>query len=240
MRRSTTIALIYATLSLGLGSMLLFLVFLFLGSFTCIPLGLGRASALMVDALLCLLFFLQHSIMVRRGVRLRLVAKFIPDAYYSAFYAATSGIALFATLLLWQKTPGLLVSASGLMHGLLRALFCLCLAGFHWGSKSLGSFDPLGVKIIKRQLNNKETRTLPLAVKGPYCWVRHPLYFFMLILIWSVPFLTMDRLLFNCLWTLWILIATKLEERDLVHEFGQPYQEYQARVPMLIPYRWPS
>jgi methanethiol S-methyltransferase len=239
MRHHTIKAMVYTTQVLGLGSMLLFVVFLFWGSFTCIPLGLEPAAALAVDALLCMLFFLQHSIMVRTGVRQRL-AKIIPENYYNAFYAATSGIALFITLLLWQKIPGTMVQADGIMHRLLRGLFFLCLLGFHWGAKSLGSFDPLGVSRLKRLMRGRETMTLPLTIKGPYRWLRHPLYFFMLMMLWSVPGLTRDRLLFNILWTLWIIIATWLEERDLVHEFGQPYREYQATVPMLIPYRWPA
>jgi methanethiol S-methyltransferase len=48
-----------------------------------------------------------------------------------------------------------------------------------------------------------------------------------------------DRLLFNILWTTWIVIAAKLEERNLVCDFGDQYREYQARVPMIIPYRFP-
>jgi methanethiol S-methyltransferase len=231
--------LIYATLTVGLGSMILFALFLFLGSFTLIDLGLGRSQALAADAFLSLFFFTQHSIMVRKGVRTRL-ADLIPDDYYSAFYAFSSGIALLVTMLLWQKIPGATATAGGWFHWMLRAVFFLCIAGFHWGSKSLGSFDPFGVKKIKRLIQNRETRIMPLTVRGAYKWVRHPLYLFSLIMLWSCPELTVDRLLFNVLWTVWIVTATLLEERDLVMEFGNEYREYQARVPMIIPYRFPG
>lgn len=70
--------------------------------------------------------------------------------------------------------------------------------------------------------------------------MRHPLYLFTLVMIWSCPDLTADRLLFDVLWTAWIFGATRLEERDLVRDFGDLYREYQARVPMLVPYRIPS
>ena len=59
----------------------------------------------------------------------------------------------------------------------------------------------------------------------------------MLLLFWSFPDLTSDRLLFNLLWTGWVVIVTYLEERDLVATFGKAYVEYQAKVPMLIPRR---
>jgi protein-S-isoprenylcysteine O-methyltransferase Ste14 len=67
--------------------------------------------------------------------------------------------------------------------------------------------------------------------------VRHPLYFFTLVLIWSSPDITLDRLLFNVLFTGWIVMGTRLEERDLVAEFGEHYRAYQRYVPMLIPYK---
>jgi protein-S-isoprenylcysteine O-methyltransferase Ste14 len=57
-------------------------------------------------------------------------------------------------------------------------------------------------------------------------------------MIWTQVSLTTDRLLFNGLWTAWIIIGTFLEERDLIVSFGDAYKNYQRNVPMLIPYRW--
>jgi protein-S-isoprenylcysteine O-methyltransferase Ste14 len=73
------------------------------------------------------------------------------------------------------------------------------------------------------------------VARGPYRYARHPLYLFMLLLIWSTPRFSTDQLLFNVLWTAWIIVGTKLEERDLLADFGQTYRQYQASVPMLIP-----
>ena len=231
--------LIYATMSFGLGSLMLFALFLFLGSFTLIDLGLDRSQALAADALLSLLFFLQHSIMVRQPIRKRL-GEIIPDTFYSAFYALTSGMALLIVMLFWQKTPTPLFTAEGVSYWLLRMLFFVCIAGFSWGSRSLGSFDPLGVKVVSRHMRGKESVQMPLKVRGAYQWMRHPLYFFSLIMFWSCPVLTADRLLFNLMWTIWVITGTVLEERDLVREFGGQYQEYQKKVPMLIPYKLPG
>jgi len=77
------------------------------------------------------------------------------------------------------------------------------------------------------------------VVQGAYRWVRHPLYYVVLLMIWSYPVLTVDRLLFNVLWTTWIVIGARLEERDLAAEFGDDYREYQRNVPMLLPTRIP-
>jgi methanethiol S-methyltransferase len=231
--------LIFATMSFGLGSLMLFSLFLFMGSFTIIDLGLHTTQSLLMDAGLSLVFFLQHSIMVRQRIRKRL-AEIIPDLFYSAFYALTSGMALLLVMLLWQKTSTPLFTAAGSSYWLFRMLFFVCIAGFSWGSRSLGSFDPLGVKAISRHMRGKMSVQMPLKVRGAYQWVRHPLYFFSLIMFWSCPVLTADRLLFNLMWTTWIIAGTVLEERDLVREFGDGYREYQKKVPMLIPYKLPG
>ena len=71
--------------------------------------------------------------------------------------------------------------------------------------------------------------------------MRHPLYSGVLLVLWANPVLTADRLLFNILWSAWVIGATFQEERDLLHEFGAQYAEYQQHVPMLLPFRspWP-
>jgi len=82
---------------------------------------------------------------------------------------------------------------------------------------------------------------MPFTVAGPYRWVRHPLYLFTILMIWSCPDLTRDRLLFNLLWTVWIVIGSYFEEIDLIVEFDDAYREYQKRVPMLVPLlKWPK
>ena len=104
-----------------------------------------------------------------------------------------------------------------------------------WGVRALGSFDVFGIRPIKAYVAGKTLRTQPLTIRGPYKWVRHPLYTCVLILLWCAPDLTADRLLLNTTWTVWVFIGTILEERDLVSVFGAEYREYQRKVPMLIP-----
>ncbi|MFA6412478.1 MAG: isoprenylcysteine carboxylmethyltransferase family protein [Syntrophales bacterium] len=228
---------IYLSYLFGLGSLILFGIFLFNGSFEIIDLHLTVNQALLFNVGLSLLFFIQHSVMIRQAFRKKLYS-LIHEEYYSAFYSIFSGMALFAVVVPWQKVPLTILSAEGTFYWMLRILFFLCIAGFYWGVRSLGSFDPLGIKIIKRRLYNREQKTLSLAARGAYQWVRHPLYFFIIIMIWSFPVLTSDRLLFNIIWTIWIVIGTILEERDLIAEFGYGYREYQKKVPMIIPSKY--
>ena len=233
------VILIWILFILGQVSGIMLVIFLFLGSFTIIDLGLGARDALLIDAFLSILFFLQHSIMVRRGFK-HWLGKYMPYIYHNAFYGLTSAIALLIVLVFWQKSPTLIASANGIIFWLIRALFFLCLAGFFWGVKSLGSFDALGVKHLMRYISNRPDKPQQIIAKGAYQWSRHPLYLFLIVIIWACPVLTLDRLIFNIMWTFWIVIGTYLEDRDLHREFGSQYLEYSSRVPMLIPYRIPG
>jgi protein-S-isoprenylcysteine O-methyltransferase Ste14 len=198
--------------------------------------GLDTRTALVLDAVLSLGFFVQHSVMTRSGFRRRFFHR-LREEFHGAVYSTISGIALLVVVVLWQGPTRTLFAAPEPLRWLLRALFVLSLLGFAWGARALGPFDGLGLRAIRRHLRGKEAPEPRFLVRGPYRWVRHPFYFFALVLFWSYPELTADRLLFNVLWTIWVVVGTVLEERDLVATFGESYREYRRRVPMLLPYR---
>jgi protein-S-isoprenylcysteine O-methyltransferase Ste14 len=222
-----------SALLLGGGSLVVFTLFLYFGSFNLVNLGLGQGGLLLLDAGLSLLFFLQHSGMVRRKFR-RSLATIMPEEYYAALYAIASGAALLAVIFFWQEGALLVATPPGLLRWSLRVLFCLAIAGFLWCGMSLKYFDPFGIGPLLGRHGAKPEQ-VTLTITGPYRLVRHPLYLLNIVMIWSFPDLTTDRLLFNLLWTGWIVVGAYLEERDLVDEFGDSYREYRRRVPMLIP-----
>jgi len=197
------------------------------------------AGVLCWDAALSLLFFLQHSGMVRRGFRARL-AGFIPLWCYPAVYAIASGIALSAVVLFWQPSGRHLLVLQGLPLRIAQGGSFIAIAFFFWGVLALKGFDPFGLSPIRAYLKGSQEPQLAFVVRGPYRCVRHPLYFSILLLFWLYPDVTLDRLLFNVLWTAWIWIGTRLEENDLENEFGDSYRRYRRAVPMLIPWRLPA
>lgn len=233
----TAYLLLAATL-LGGTSLALFGVFLYAGSFELVPLGLATGAALALDAALSFAFFAQHSGMVRRPFQEHVLAA-LPVPYRPALYAVASGLVLFVFLAFWQRSDIVVYSAQGPARWMLRGIFLAAVIGLAWSLHTLKHFDTLGVQALLRHLAGKEARALPLAIRGPYRWVRHPLYFLMLVLIWACPDVTLDRLLFAVLWSAWIVAGTLFEERDLATEFGAGYRAYQRAVPMLIPWRVP-
>jgi protein-S-isoprenylcysteine O-methyltransferase Ste14 len=223
---------------LGGGSLLLFGVFLIIGPFTMIRFAASEAQTLIWDGCLSLLFFIQHSGMMRASFRNR-ISSAIPSDYHPATYSILSGIVLIVVVLLWQTSQTVLFQIQGPLRVLPRVISLFAIVGFVWGVRALRTFDPFGRIPIVVRLRDKQLGPPSFDLGGPYLWVRHPLYFFTLVLIWVAPVMSSDRLLFNVLWTFWVVIGSYLEEKDLVAEFGERYRRYQKTVPMLLPWRGP-
>jgi len=220
----------------GGASLALFAGFLYTGLPNQMDLGLDGRTNLYIDALLCSLFFFQHSLMLRKGFR-KWLSGYIPSNFLGACFSIFSGLCLLLLMLFWQKSTFIQIEFNGTLYWLFRALFFLSVAGFLYTVRHLQSFDGLGIKEILSRLKGETAKESIFTVRGSYRWVRHPLYFLSLLMIWSQVSVTTDRLLFNGLWTVWIIIGAFLEERDLIASFGDAYRNYQRKVPMLIPYR---
>jgi protein-S-isoprenylcysteine O-methyltransferase Ste14 len=212
--------------------------FLLFGPIRVVDLRLSTPGALVLDGALCLMFCLQHSGMVRKIFQRRLKA-IVPESCHGAVYAIASGAALLTLLVFWQPTDTTLFSVHGPFRWLFRGATFGAILGFLWGVRALDSLDAFGVRPIKAAIKGKILKPASLSIGGPYKWVRHPLYVFVVVLLWSYPDLTADRFLLNVLWTIWIYIGAVFEERDLVSAFGEAYRKYQRQVPMFLPLRIP-
>ena len=76
-----------------------------------------------------------------------------------------------------------------------------------------------------------------IATKSVYAIVRHPQYLGGLLAHVGISFLFSGwySLLSTPLIILLICLISKKEEKELVKEFGKEYEDYQKKVPMLIP-----
>ena len=108
-------------------------------------------------------------------------------------------------------------------------LLFLSTSGIVWTYYSL--------RLIKVNFLGKEKK---LVIHGPFCYVRHPVYS---ILVFILPLLTMiwfAELLFLFSWVFIFIVASfivKLEEQELVKQFGESYKRYLQYVPALLPYK---
>lgn len=236
-QRFVAFSVILAAGVVGITSGLAFGWFLLVGPPGLLSWTRTTAGALAFDLALSLAFFVQHSGMVRKSFQDRLV-RLVPRHQIPVTYGIASGLVLIAVVVFWQPTNRMIWSAGDPLRWFLWAIIVTVIAGFIWGVASLGSFDALGLNAVRARLTEEPPRGLPLTIRGPYRFVRHPLYTFALTLFWCTPDLSADRLLFNVTWTLWVWAGTILEERDLVAAFGEDYRRYQKQVPMLFPVPW--
>lgn len=77
-----------------------------------------------------------------------------------------------------------------------------------------------------------------LTTTGAYRIVRHPLYFFSLLLLWFVPIMTLSLLLFSVATTIYFWVGAGHEEKRLAAVFGERYEAYRRRVPRLLPVKF--
>jgi protein-S-isoprenylcysteine O-methyltransferase Ste14 len=85
----------------------------------------------------------------------------------------------------------------------------------------------------------KGTECPPLAFRTPvlYKAVRHPIYLGFIIAFWSTPRMSIGHLFFAIMTTAYIVVAIQFEERDLIHAYGEKYENYRKQVSMLTPVR---
>jgi len=76
-----------------------------------------------------------------------------------------------------------------------------------------------------------------IDARGVLGVIRHPWYAGVVLLLWAHD-LDLASLVTSGVLTAYVLVGTLLEERKLVHEFGDAYRDYQRRVSMFVPLKW--
>jgi protein-S-isoprenylcysteine O-methyltransferase Ste14 len=193
------------------------------------------AISLAVDVGLLTLFALQHSLMARKWFK-EWWTKIVPKPVERATYVLFSSLALILLFVLWRPLGGVVWSVEDpIGRSVLRGLFA-----FGWGlilysTFLINHFDLFGLRQVWRNLVGQPESELRFVTPGPYRLVRHPLYVGWLFAFWMTPQMTFAHLLFSIATTAYILLAIQFEERDLVREFGDTYENYRQSVPMLVP-----
>jgi methanethiol S-methyltransferase len=192
------------------------------------------SAAWLVDIGLLGTFGLQHSGMARQAFK-RLWTRIVPGCLERSLYAAASGIVLLGVCWWWQPLGGeplwrLPVVLEG--GALLGAVGLLLLTVRFDGPGLLG--------LRQAWQRGGPTDGDPLLIVGPYRWVRHPLMACLLVFLWCHPIMPTTLVLLSGGFTVYILLALVLEERDLIRRFGPAYRAYRSQVPAVVPWRAPA
>lgn len=194
-----------------------------------------KASGMQIDVVLLLLFAVQHSGMASPRFK-SWWTQYIPPRLEPSVYVMFAGFFLFVLSSLWRPVLPPLYDlnghwAGGLLLGL-NGLGYLIILISQW---KMDPFGLLGLRQCVEFILNKKPPSPDFRTPLLYNWTRHPLYLGLLFTWWFSPALTPDHLLFNAVMTLYILVGISFEERKMVDQFGEEYEAYQRRVPMLIP-----
>ena len=201
--------------------------------------GVPRDPLIVATAInlgLLALFAVQHSVMARPWFKERWT-RIVPPAAERSTYVLLSSLALILLFWQWRPMGGVVWSIENATG---RAVM-LALFAFGWtlvlvATFLINHFDLFGLRQVWLFLRGKEYTALKFGTPGPYRLVRHPLYVGWFFAFWSTATMTATHLLFAVMTTAYILVAIQFEERDLVRSLGRDYEEYQKRVPMLIPF----
>ena len=191
-------------------------------------------------ALFWLGYFALHSVLASLRAK-SWVALHYPERMplYRLSFNIFAALMLLPILWLMARHPGPVLWAwQGLGAWLSNGLALAALFGF---MKSLNYYDTqefLGLRQWKSRTRRVEDQE-GFHLSPFHRYVRHPWYFFGLVLIWTRD-MNAAMLLSSAMMTVYFIIGSRLEEKKLVVYHGDVYRRYMERVPGLIPLPWKS
>ncbi len=193
----------------------------------------GRA--LLGNALLVMLFGVQHSVMARSSVKRRL-ARWVPAAAMrSLFVLSTTGVLAFLYYG-WRPLPSEVWNiGNGVLAAVTWGLFTYGALLTLWASFMINHFDLFGLRQVWLHFRGVPYRPVPFQVGYAYRQIRHPLMLGMLLMFWAAPVMSVGRLVLAVLMSIYVVIGIRLEERDLIDALGLPYRRYLEAVPAFFP-----
>lgn len=185
-------------------------------------------------------FYALHSTMAHNSVK-NLFEKI--SGKHFRFYRLTFNfisIAYFVALISFQfSIEKVNLFEENLLAGIVGA--SLILAGIILLIRAFKAFNLkefCGIEQLENKAQVDQKHTPVLVKKGMYAYVRHPLYFAVIVMFTGtlifLPYTS--TLVFVAVTFVYLPIGVGLEEDKLIEEFGEQYIQYKKEVKMLIPY----
>lgn len=191
--------------------------------------------------LLLIIFGLSHSFLASIWLKEKL-AEVLKEkiAFYRLFYNIFSLVSLGLILFIAPDINHIVYKIEKPYSYFLLIPFSIGIIGIYISSKHFSINKFLGLTQIKRYFNNTYSTNdldekLTLRIDGPYKYSRHPLYFFSILILISIPEMTVSRMVIVISFVLYFYVGSIYEEKKLVKIFGEKYLEYQKTVPRIFP-----
>ena len=186
------------------------------------------AAAIAIDAVLFTAFAAHHSVFARDPVK-RWLTRVVPERLLRSVYVWLASLLLIGVCAAWQPVGGEIYRVRGWQA---LALAAVQVAGVLIIASAVRAIDALELAGIR-----PHTAADSLQFRGPYRWVRHPLYLGWLLATFGPAHMTGDRLVFAGISLFYLVIAVPFEERSLIGTFGEPYLRYRELVRWrIVPY----
>eukprot|EP01084_Bolivina_argentea_P004761 9022_1 len=192
-----------------------------------------KTHALYKPLCVLLIWCIHHSLFIREPIRKIIKNKLnLGDKSQLILYRLIAGILLLILIFTWNSSNN---SIGG---------------GFIWNIEPLSSSNNWFIRnfcfliiisvliYVLRELGRLNVvRSDVIITDSIYGVVRHPVQLCFLLLLWFTPRMTVSRLIFCVLLTIYVFIGLYLEEQTLIKKFGTSYSEYKQNFPALMPHR---
>jgi len=197
--------------------------------------SVGQAA--IINLLLLSVFAIQHSLMARESFK-KWITSFMNPAIERSTYVLLSNLALFLLFWKWQPMDMVIWEAkSETIYWIVMGVFGLGWIVVLASTFMINHFELTGLQQIYNNWKDKQPENSTFQINYLYKFVRHPLMLGFLMVFWATPYMTLGHLLFTGVMTIYIFASVKyLEEKDLRKAIGKEYEEYQEKVPMIIPF----
>lgn len=183
-------------------------------------------------------YFALHSALASLAVKRRVAAAW-PNLmpYYRLVFNTLALLLLLPILWLTYRDAGpMLWRWQGIAAWLANGLALAALLGFWLSLKRYDMQEFFGLRQLQHRVRRVEDQE-HFHLSPFHRHVRHPWYFFALVLVWTRD-ISATTLLSSVFITLYFVIGSRLEEQKLLVYHGDTYRRYMARVPGLMPLPW--
>ena len=194
-------------------------------------------AGLCINFSLVFLFSLQHTVMARKSFKQKWT-RIIPAHLERATFVLSAGMCMTLILWYWQPLPGVIWSFGNEYARL--AVLSLAFVGVVYvifTTLVANHFELLGLRQAWLYATGRPYTPLEFKRHWVYRYSRHPMMLGLLVVIWATPDMSVGRLVFAVLLTIYLFVGIQFEERALIQEFGDKYREYKKEVGMFCTFR---
>jgi methanethiol S-methyltransferase len=202
--------------------------------------------ALALDVIIILLLFAVfgyiHSLLASEKIKIQFKKIFGElIAFYRLAYNLFTLLSLYLIYELSPKPHIIIYDLQNPFDLIILIPQFLALAGIIWAFRYICFREFLGLDQIKRFIEKRYTTELDedftLRIEGPYRYSRHPIYFFSIAFLLFRPTMDLFYLTFFLCMVAYFYIGSYYEEKKLVRQFGEVYENYRKEVPGIIPFK---